>query len=225
MAQLPTPVMPRTRILSQCHSMNNLSGILASLALTVVSSAAVAQAPGRPAPPRPSAQAGEAQPAGATARCRDGSFTTDASAGRCASNGGVLVSFPARVVPPAPAPRPAVAPGGTALADANDSPAARRPAVSAPPAPSVPERATPVRAAPASGVVPAKAPRAAATRAVESREVARPAGATAQCKDGTFAGGPTSAVTCGGNGGVAVVFPAERTTMPASAPANSQRTP
>ena len=216
--------MPPTRILSWCHSMNHLSGILASLALVVGSSAAIAQAPNRPAPPRPTSQVSDEQPADATARCRDGSFTTDAGAGRCASNGGVLVSFPVRVLPPAPAGRSTVAPGGPALADANEAPAARRPAASAPPALSSPERAAPVRPAPASAAVPVKAPRATATTIVESREVARPAGATAQCRDGTFTVGPTSAATCGGNGGVAVVFPAERRPLPAAA-ASTQRTP
>ena len=216
--------MPLTRIPSRCRSMNHTSGILAALALTVGSAAAVAQAPSRPAPPRPAAQAAEDQPADATARCRDGSFTTDAGADRCAANGGVLVSLPARVVPPAPVRRSDAAPGGAALADANGSPAARPAAASAPPAPVAPERLT-VRAAPATGVVPEKAPRAAATSVVESRDAVRPAGATAQCKDGTFSTGPTSAATCGGNGGVAVVFPAERRTLPAPAPTSTARTP
>lgn len=203
--------------------MNLLSRILPSLALAAVSSVGVAQGTSRPAPTRPVAQASDAQPAAATARCRDGSFTTDGSAGRCAANGGVLVSFPARGVPPAPA-RPSIA-APSSVAGVVESPAARRPSSSAPSALSAAELATPVRAAPSSAGVPARAPRAAAVRAVESRDVPKPSGATAQCKDGTFTTGLTSPATCSGNGGIAVLLPAERKSLPVSAPANNQRKP
>lgn len=196
--------------------------ILPSLALAVCAPVVLAQAPSRSVPPTPVSRSSDVQPPDATARCRDGSFTTDAGAGRCASNGGVLVSFPARVTPPAPI-RPSIAaPSNSALTGASASPTA--PPSSAPPVLPKADPVNPSRA-PASPVAPPKASRGAAPIAVESREIPRPAGATARCKDGTFTTGPISAGICGGNGGVAVLFPAERRPLPVAAPMSQQRTP
>ena len=51
--------------------------------------------------------AAEARPIGATMRCKDGTYLTGTVSGdRCASNGGVAVTYPATTTPAPPRPQP-----------------------------------------------------------------------------------------------------------------------
>ena len=196
-----------------------------------------AQGPDRATPPRPAAQeAPDAQPAGATARCRDGTFTTSEPASACAARGGVLVSFPVAPVPPRP--RPAAA---TSVTSVPEDPASvpAGPAAPPPPSPGAVEEpqpadasgrcrdgsyvvaAEPDAACGGRGGILARFPRpatlpvsAARVRPADASTVPtmlqRPANATAQCRDGSFAVGLPTSSMCASNGGVAAIFPPPR---------------
>ena len=211
------------------------TSIATLLTLTLAGAANAQQAPSRPTPPR-SPEGTEAMPAGATARCNDGSFVTGTPESDCASRGGILVRFPQRDVPPAgPALTPRAVTSPPTVETPIELPAPARPAAMA-------ARTENVESAPAEGgarcrngdlvtgavgdacagrggiairyaprSLPAGPSPASAVRPSTrvQRDAPPPAGATARCRDGSYSTQPVGDATCLGNGGIATVIPSD----------------
>lgn len=179
----------------------------------------------RPAPVPPSSSVAQMQPRDATARCRDGSFTTTrlVSSG-CESHGGVLVSFPVRDAAPATPARAVVVAGARSSAVAAPAlppnAALALPPAAAPQAPVIVASGSPMRVVAAS-LPPAPVARSAPSARQDAPTITRPAGATAHCKDGSFATEDPTPATCAANGGIAAVLP--RATSPAEQPSTPQQ--
>ena len=198
--------------------------LIAAIAIAIGASAsrATAQVAQRPAPPQPAAAAAsETPPAGATGRCRDGSFTTGQSVSAdCATRGGMLVAFPVRQAPRRGGPAITVAPSIAAPAPELQKPASDP---LPPPPAAVVEDVAPPELAPAA--VPMRAPGSSAPAVATTVTMARPQGATGQCKDGSYLVGNPTEAACAARGGLAVAFPTdERAAPPRAAAATAPAT-
>lgn len=132
-------------------------------------------------------------PAGATAKCKDGSYSTATSTkGRCSGHGGVASLVTARKTSSraSTASHPAAKSTASSARRTSTKPRSSRPNSAAAPA-SKPAPAKPATGSTSSPQIPtARAPAGA------------PAGATAMCKDGTYSTSKVHTGACSHHGGV-----------------------
>jgi hypothetical protein len=149
-------------------------------------------------------------PAGATAKCKDGSYSTATTTkGMCSNHGGVAEKLAkAKAAKPKPAAAPVAAAGGppaTATAKCKDGTysTAKSTKGACSKHGGVAEAMVGTAAAPTPATSTAPAAEAGAPVATAERPAAAPATATAKCKDGTYSESKQHSGACSHHGGVA----------------------
>jgi hypothetical protein len=158
--------------------------------------------------------AAQAPPAGATFKCKDGTYSTASTPrGACSRHGGIAQALGRAPAAPAPAPSAAAAPAaGAAAAPAGATFKCKDGTYSTASTPrgacsrhgGIAQALAPAPAAPSPAAAPTAAPGAPAPAAPAPAAAtgAAPANATALCKDGTYSMSKHRSGTCSRHGGV-----------------------